>query len=79
MDPSEENPELAKVFGIGLENPGFVEKGEQYTSSFSSTRRVIYVCGAALGPEYIDTSISHGLAMAMRAVGDMNALVQKAA
>ncbi|MES2364516.1 MAG: FAD-dependent oxidoreductase [Pseudomonadota bacterium] len=79
MDPSEENPELAKVFGIGLEKHGFVEKGEQYTSSFSSTRRGIYVGGAALGPEDIDTSISHGLAMAMRAVGDMNALVQKAA
>jgi len=79
MDPNEENPELAKVFGIGLEKHGFVEKGEQYTSSFSSTRRGIYVGGAALGPEDIDTSISHGLAMAMRAVGDMNALVQKAA
>ncbi len=79
MDPSEENPELAKVFGIGLEKHGFIDKGEQYTSSFSSTRRGIYVGGAALGPEDIDTSISHGLAMAMRAVGDMNALVQKAA
>lgn len=79
MDPSEENPEIAKVFGIGLEKHGFVDKGEQYTSSFSSTRRGIYVGGAALGPEDIDTSISHGLAMAMRAVGDMNALVQKAA
>jgi heterodisulfide reductase subunit A len=79
MDPNEENPELARVFGIGLEHHGFVDKGEQYTSSFSSTRRGIYVGGAALGPEDIDTSISHGLAMAMRAVGDMNALVQKAA
>ncbi|BBP02021.1 CoB--CoM heterodisulfide reductase iron-sulfur subunit A family protein [Sulfuriferula nivalis] len=79
MDPNEENPELAKVFGIGLEKHGFVDKGEQYTSSFSSTRRGVYVGGAALGPEDIDTSISHGLAMAMRAVGDMNALVQKAA
>ena len=79
MDPNEENPELSKVFGIGLEKHGFVDKGEQYTSSFSSTRRGIYVGGAALGPEDIDTSISHGLAMAMRAVGDMNALVQKAA
>lgn len=79
MDPCEENPEIAKVFGIGLEKHGFIDKGEQYTSSFSSTRRGIYVGGAALGPEDIDTSISHGLAMAMRAVGDMNALVQKAA
>ena len=79
MDPNEDNPEISKVFGIGLEKHGFVDRGEQYTSTFSSTRRGIYVGGSALGPEDIDTSISHGLAMAMRAVGDMNALVQKAA
>ncbi len=79
MDPSEENPEIAKVFGVGLEKHGFIDRGEHYTSTFSSTRRGIYVGGSALGPEDIDTSISHGLAMAMRAVGEMNALVQKAA
>lgn len=79
MDPNEENPDIAKVFGIGLEKHGFIDRGEQYTSTFSSTRRGIYVGGSALGPEDIDTSISHGLAMAMRAVGEMNALVQKAA
>ena len=80
MDPNEENPEIGKVFGVGLEKHGFLEKGEHYTSSFSSTRRGIYVGGAALGPEDIDTSVSHGLAMAMKAVGEMNnALVQKAA
>ncbi len=79
MDPNEENPDIAKVFGIGLEKHGFIERGEQYTSTFSSTRRGVYVGGSALGPEDIDTSISHGLAMAMRAVGELNALVQKAA
>ncbi len=79
MDPNEENPEISKVFGVGLEKHGFIDKGEQYTSSFSSTRAGVYVGGSALGPEDIDTSISHGLAMAMRAVGDLNALVQKAA
>ncbi|PZP62175.1 MAG: pyridine nucleotide-disulfide oxidoreductase [Azospira oryzae] len=79
MDPNLENPEIARVFGVGLEKHGFLERGEHYTSSFSSTRRGIYVGGAALGPEDIDTCVSHGLAMAMRAVGDLNALVQKAA
>ena len=79
MDPNEENPEIAKVFGVGLEKHGFLDRGEQYTSSFSSARRGVYVGGSALGPEDIDTSISHGLAMAMRAVGEMNGLVQKAA
>jgi heterodisulfide reductase subunit A len=79
MDPQALNPEIAKVFGVGLEKHGFIDKGEQYTSSFASTRPGIYVGGAALGPEDIDSCISHGLAMAMRAVGDLNALGQKAA
>jgi heterodisulfide reductase subunit A len=79
MDPNEENPEISKVFGVGLEKHGFIDKGEQYTNSFASTRRGVYVGGSALGPEDIDTSVSHGLAMAMRAVGELNAMVQKAA
>jgi heterodisulfide reductase subunit A len=79
MDPNTLNPEIAKVFGVGLEKHGFIEKGEHYTSTFSSTRRGIYVGGAALAPEDIDTCIAHGLAMALRAIGDLNALGQKAA
>jgi heterodisulfide reductase subunit A len=79
MDPNLDNPEIAKVFGVGLEKHGFLERGEQYTSSFASTRPGIYVGGAALGPEDIDTCVSHGLAMAMRAAGDLNTLVQQAA
>ena len=79
MDPNEENPEIAKVFGVGLEKHGFIERGEQYTSTFSSTRRGIYVGGAALAPEDIDTCISHGLAMAMRAIGDLNVAAKEAA
>lgn len=73
MDPNEDNPEIAKVFGVGLEKHGFIERGEQYTSTFASTRRGIYVGGAALAPEDMDTSISHGLAMAVRAVGELAA------
>jgi heterodisulfide reductase subunit A len=79
MDPNEDNPEIAKVFGVGLEKHGFVERGEQYTSSFASTRPGIYVGGSALGPEDIDTCVSHGLAMAMRAVGDLETRARKAA
>ena len=79
MDPSEENPEIAKIFGVGLEKHGFVERGEHYTNTLSSTRRGIYVGGAALGPEDIDTCVSQGLAMAMRAVGDLVAGSQLAA
>ena len=79
MDPNEDNPEIAKVFGVGLEHHGFVDRGEHYTSSFASTRPGIYVGGSALGPEDIDTCVSHGLAMAMRAVGDLEARARKAA
>jgi heterodisulfide reductase subunit A len=69
MDPSMENPAISKVFGVAMEKHGFLERGEHYTASFSSTRPGVYVGGAALGPEDIDTCIAHGLAMAMRAVG----------
>jgi heterodisulfide reductase subunit A len=79
MDPNVLNPEIAKVFGVDLEKHGFLERGEAYTSTFASTRAGIYVGGAALAPEDIDTCIAHGLGMAMRAVGDLNALGQKAA
>jgi heterodisulfide reductase subunit A len=79
MDPNVLNPEIAKVFGVGLEKHGFLERDEAYTSTFASTRAGIYVGGAALAPEDIDTCIAHGLGMAMRAVGDLNALGQKAA
>ena len=79
MDPNLENPEIARVFGVGLEKHGFLERGEQYTSTFASTRRGIFVGGAALGPEDIDSCVSHGLAMAMRAVGELNGLAKLAA
>jgi len=79
MDPNEDNPDISKVFGVGLEKHGFLERGEHYTSTFASSRPGIYVGGSALAPEDIDTCISHGLAMAMRAVGDLAAGALKAA
>jgi heterodisulfide reductase subunit A len=79
MDPNEDNPAISRVFGVGLEKHGFLERGEHYTASFSSTRPGVYVGGSALGPEDIDTCVSHGLAMAMRAVGDLAAGALKAA
>lgn len=73
MDPNLDNPEIAKAFGVGLESHGFIERGEHYTSTFSTTRPGVYAGGSALGPEDIDTCVAHGLAMAMRAVGDLEA------
>lgn len=79
MDPNLDNPEIAKVFGVGLEHHGFLERGEHYTATFSTTRRGVYVGGAALAPEDIDSCIAHGLGMAMRAAGDLAGAAQKAA
>jgi len=78
MDPNEENPEIARVFGVGLEKHGFIERAEHYTNTCGTTRRGVYAAGAAYGPESIDDSISQGHAAAMRAVADLHALVRKA-
>ena len=78
MDPNEDNPEISKVFGIGLEKHGFVERAEHYTNTCGTTRKGIYSCGAAYGTETIDDSISQGAAAGSRAVADLNALVRKA-
>ncbi|APZ43370.1 FAD-dependent oxidoreductase [Acidihalobacter ferrooxydans] len=78
MDPNEENPEISKVFGVGLEKHGFIERAEHYTNTCGTTRRGIYSCGAAYGPETIDDSISQGAAAGGRAVADINALVREA-
>ncbi|MGA7799951.1 MAG: FAD-dependent oxidoreductase [Gammaproteobacteria bacterium] len=78
MDPNEENPEISKVFGVGLEKHGFIERAEHYTNTCGTTRRGIYSCGSAYGPETIDDSISQGSAAAMRAIADLNAVVRKA-
>ncbi len=78
MDPSDENPEISRVFGIGLEKHGFIDKAEHYTNTSGTTRPGIYVAGAATGPETIDDSISQGQSAALRAVGDLNALAKKA-
>jgi len=78
MDPNALNPEIAKTFGIGLEKHGFIDRAEQYTNSQGTTRKGIYVCGAATGPETIDDSIAQGQSAGSRAVADLFS-VQKVA
>ena len=78
MDPNEDNPEISKVFGVGLEKHGFIERAEHYTNTCGTTRKGVYSCGAAYGPETIDDAISQGAAAGSRAVADLNALVRKA-
>ena len=78
MDPNEDNPQISRTFGVGLEKHGFIDRAEHYTNTCGTTRRGVYAAGAAYGPETIDDSISQGHAAAARAVGDLNALVRKA-
>lgn len=78
MDPNEDNPEISKVFGVGLEKHGFIERAEHYTNTCGTTRKGVYAAGACYGPETIDDSISQGAAAGARAVADLNALVRKA-
>ena len=71
MDPNEDNPEISQVFNVGLEHHGFIERAEHYTDTCGTTRKGVYSCGAAYGPETIDDSISQGRAAASRAVADL--------
>lgn len=79
MDPNEDNPEISRVFGVGLEKHGFIERAEHYTNTCGTTRRGIYAAGSAYGPETIDDSISQGHAAAMRAIADLNNGARKTA
>ncbi len=78
MDPNGDNPEISRVFNVGLEKHGYIERAEHYTNTCGTTRKGVYAAGSAYGPETIDDSISQGHAAAARAVADLNALVQKA-
>jgi heterodisulfide reductase subunit A len=78
MDPNEENPEISRVFGVGLEKHGYIDRAEHYTNTCGTTRRGIYSCGAAYGPETIDDSISQGAAAAMRAIADISSAAASA-
>ena len=78
MDPNEDNPQISEVFNVGLEKHGFIARAEHYTNPCGTSRRGIYSCGAAYGPETIDDSISQGYVAAGRAIADLNGLVREA-
>ncbi|MGI9233636.1 MAG: FAD-dependent oxidoreductase [Woeseiaceae bacterium] len=67
MDPNVDNPTLADVFGVDLEENGFVDVANRYGAMGETSRPGVYVAGAATGPETIDDSIAqgHGTAMAV--------------
>ncbi len=79
MDPNEDNPEISKVFGVGLEKHGFIDRAEFYTSTCGTTRRGVFAAGSCYAPETIDDSISQGHAAAARAIAELHALARKKA
>ncbi len=69
MDPNIENPSIAEIFGVELEQHGHILRGTTYDAIAATSRAGIYVAGAAIGPETIDDSIAQGQAAAMAALG----------
>src|SRR5512142_3522904 len=54
MDPNVDNKSIAGVFGVALEEHGFIGKKNSYGTFGESSRPGVFVAGAATGPEAID-------------------------
>ena len=72
MDPNVDNQRLASVFGISLQQQGFIGKANAYASLGETSRPGVFVAGAATGPETIDDSIAQGKAAAIAAFAIAN-------
>ena len=68
MDPNVDNKRIATAFGVELEKHGFIGKGSAYGALGETSRRGVFVAGAATGPETIDDSIAQGKAAALAAL-----------
>jgi heterodisulfide reductase subunit A len=69
MDPNVDNPEIARIFGIELEDHGYIGRGNFYGNTAETSRRGVFVAGSATGPETIDDSIAQANAAALAALG----------
>ena len=75
MDPNVDNKTLAGVFGVALEEHGFIGKQNAYGTFAETSRPGVFVAGAATGPETIDDSIGQAKAAAIAAFALANAAV----
>jgi len=73
MDPNVDNKSIASVFGVALEEHGFIGKAAAYGTFAETSRPGVFVAGSATGPETIDDSIAQGKAAAIAALGLMHA------
>ncbi len=67
MDPNVDNKQLARTFGIALEEHGYIGKGSSYGALGETSRAGVFVAGSATGPETIDDSIAQAKAAALSA------------
>jgi len=79
MDPNVDNPSIAKIFGIDLEQHGYIGAANRYGAMGQTSRAGVYVAGAATGPETIDDSIAQGHAAAMAVLSGMQGTFGKTA
>jgi heterodisulfide reductase subunit A len=70
MDPNVDNPKIAEIFGIDLEENGYIDVANRYGAMGSTSRPGIFVAGSATGPETIDDSITQGHAAAMAVLSE---------
>ena len=68
MDPNVDNKSIASVFGVALEEHGFLGRLPAYGTFGETSRAGVFAAGAAAGPESIDDSIAQGKAAAMAAL-----------
>ena len=71
MDPNVDNKTLSSVFGVNLEEHGYIGRGNFYGNTAETSRPGVFVAGAATGPETIDDSIAQGNAAAMAALASL--------
>jgi heterodisulfide reductase subunit A len=79
MDPNVDNPQLAEVFGVDLEQHGHIGAENRYGAMGHTSRPGVFVAGAAMGPETIDDSIAQGHAAAMSVLSELHQPVDKSA
>ena len=72
MDPNVDNKSISRIFGIELEQHGYIGKANSYGTLGETSRAGVFVAGAAAGPETIDDSIAQASAAAMSAVALVN-------
>ncbi|NIP18816.1 MAG: FAD-dependent oxidoreductase [Xanthomonadales bacterium] len=68
MDPNVDNARIASLFGVQLEQHGYIAEGSRYSAACQTSRPGVFVAGSATGPETIDDSISQGKAAALAAI-----------